>query len=325
MVSPSRRRILLALALAPAVSRAAGARRRVGILFVGDAADALKWRDELAAAMGQLGWTPDNLELVLPPEAVGADVGSRTAALLRERLDAFTADGTPATLALHRADGTTPIVTWLYDPVDAGLARSLAAPGFNVTGLAGAPDEGMQPKLLQLARAVAPAMRRLWMLRPTGYQFAGFALWRRHAQAAGLSFEERPVRRLAEFRAAFDEAARMPGSGVLLLNFGANARQWRPVVKEVLARRLPSFSPYLAHCEAGGLLSYQLDFIDPVGRRAAILDKILRGADPARVPFELPTHAQVALNKAAARVLGLSIPADLMLRTDRVYEGTPDG
>ena len=47
---------------------------------------------------------------------------------------------------------------------------------------------------------------------------------------------------------------------------------------------------------------------------------MLRGEKPARIPFELPTRSELALNKSTARALGLTIPHSLLLRADVVVE-----
>src|SRR5215467_136224 len=60
--------------------------------------------------------------------------------LVNLRVDVLVAEATPATLAAKRATGTIPIVICVNaDPVKSGLITSLAHPGSNITGVAGAP------------------------------------------------------------------------------------------------------------------------------------------------------------------------------------------
>jgi putative ABC transport system substrate-binding protein len=49
-------------------------------------------------------------------------------------------------------------------------------------------------------------------------------------------------------------------------------------------------------------------------------DRILRGANPAEMPVELPTQYALSLNLKTARALGLTLPQSLLLRADRVVE-----
>jgi len=50
------------------------------------------------------------------------------------------------------------------------------------------------------------------------------------------------------------------------------------------------------------------------------VDRILRGADPAELPFELPTRFDLVVNARSARAIGLSMPQSLLLRADRVID-----
>ena len=50
------------------------------------------------------------------------------------------------------------------------------------------------------------------------------------------------------------------------------------------------------------------------------IDKILKGAKPADMPFELITRREFVINLKMAGALGLTVPAELVKRADRVIE-----
>jgi putative ABC transport system substrate-binding protein len=76
-------------------------------------------------------------------------------------IDVILAESTPAALAAHRATQTIPIVALAaHDPVASGLAKSLARPGGNVTGVSFFAAE-TTVKRIELMREVVPRARRL--------------------------------------------------------------------------------------------------------------------------------------------------------------------
>jgi putative ABC transport system substrate-binding protein len=53
---------------------------------------------------------------------------------------------------------------------------------------------------------------------------------------------------------------------------------------------------------------------------AAMLDRLLRGGNPAEIPFELPTRAIFAINRKAAAAIGVRFPPDFTVMADRIVD-----
>ena len=91
---------------------------------------------------------------------------------------------------------------------------------------------------------------------------------------------------------------------------------WKGVLEIADRHRIMTFGGY-----PGSLMEYSRYFSDVMQRVATILDKVLRGADPADIPFELPDRILFSLNRATARRIGIEIPQDMLLRATEVIDG----
>jgi putative ABC transport system substrate-binding protein len=71
---------------------------------------------------------------------------------------------------------------------------------------------------------------------------------------------------------------------------------------------------------AGGLISYGPDLEDIVRRAAPYVDRILRGANPADLPVQVPTKIEMTVNVKTAKALGLEVPTSILLAANEVIE-----
>jgi putative ABC transport system substrate-binding protein len=71
---------------------------------------------------------------------------------------------------------------------------------------------------------------------------------------------------------------------------------------------------------AGGLVFYGFDIDEAFRRCAGVVDRVLKGADPATTPFEQPTRIALVVNLNAARALGVKFPYAVIARADEVIQ-----
>lgn len=245
--------------------------------------------------------------------------------LVAARPEVIVAFGIRNIHALARHTLNIPIVCGeTADPVGLGIARTLARPGRNITGLsAGIPE--VAPILVGLMRAVRPALRRI--VTVVGEDPAGRASegWGGILQAAigeakrvGLAWDIMPVGTPAAFERALSGLSR--DSDILyIINLPAGL-EGPQVATAARDRKLALMSAGGELVRAGGLMQYSIEHADPFGRVAALVDKLLRGANPAETPFELPDRTTFLVNRATARAIGVELPPHVLARATEIID-----
>jgi putative ABC transport system substrate-binding protein len=84
--------------------------------------------------------------------------------------------------------------------------------------------------------------------------------------------------------------------------------------------RLPTIYHLRQFVEAGGLISYGVDYTEAFQQSAVLADRILKGSKPADLPVEQPWRFPLVINLKTAKALGFTIPPSLLLRADQVIE-----
>ncbi len=231
--------------------------------------------------------------------------------------------GHPAALAAKQATSSIPIVTANGpDPVELGLAESLARPGGNVTGMTSISSE-LSAKRLGLLKELIPHVSR--MVAFSDRTARGSALNVRDTEAAarslGIAVQSVAVRPdPKEYDAAFLAMKRGGAGAVIVVQSSAFFASYQQLSALALTHRLPSIGGTKEYPQAGGLISYGADYPDLFRRAAVFVDKILKGANPGDLPVEQPTKFELVINLKTAKAVGLTIPPALLQRADQVIE-----
>src|SRR5262249_39745774 len=140
------------------------------------------------------------------------------------------------------------------------------------------------------------------------------------ARALGLQVQFLEVRGPQDFTGAF-AAVRGGRAQALYVDDSAMLTQNFAAITDLATRaRLPAIAPFRTFADAGLLMSYGVNLADLHRRRAALVDKILKGAKPADLPVEQPTRFDLVVNLETAKTLGLTIPPSVLARADELVE-----
>lgn len=239
------------------------------------------------------------------------------------KLDAIVTTCTPTTELMEESTETTPLVmAAVTDPVGAGLIKSYARPGGNITGLA-TQYEDIVGKMLQLFSEAVPDVSPVAVLynpqNPVHREF----LEELNKAAGPLEVRLIPVKidLKADIDAAVGAAAKKGAASVLALPDDTVVELFRrKVIRAAARRQMPSFFGYREAVEDGGLMSYGESRQRIYYQVAYYLDKIAKGAKPGELPVAQPTRFELAVNLATAKALGITIPKSVMERADRVVQ-----
>src|SRR5262249_34289199 len=119
---------------------------------------------------------------------------------------------------------------------------------------------------------------------------------------------------------AFRVITRFRAEALFVLESALIFRARREIAQLALKHRLPTSFAFREYVDAGGLVSYGVNFSNMFRRAAEYIDKILRGAAPGGLPVEQPTKFELVINLKTAKTLGLTIPPSVLARADELIE-----
>jgi putative ABC transport system substrate-binding protein len=321
----SRRRALSAIA-ALAIPGRVGAQARsdapvkvVGYLSRGAGKEAI------SSVLAERGYVEGrNLRIVFRAHTKDEDeLEAMARELVQARPDVLVAWGGANINALARQTRTIPIVcAGTADPVGMGYAKTLRRPGGNITGLSyGLPE--MAEVIVGLMQVVRTGLRRIvvYVAGDPG-SVGGWGPVLRSIEAAarqsGLSWEVAAIGSLADFQrsiATMDAATSM--AYIVRLPDSMSAAD---AAAALVRRRMASATNSVHYVRDGVLMHYSIDHADERRRVAAIIDTLLRGANAAELPFELPDRTTFVVNRRTARAIGLELAPAVLARATEIVD-----
>jgi putative ABC transport system substrate-binding protein len=304
--------------------------RRIAWLGLGRPDAPSPYLEPLRTGLRELGWTEGrNLTIGLywatgreDMEAVGRELlASDPEVVVTQELMVF------PMLSLKTAK---PVVFGFSgDPVDGKLVHSWARPGGNLTGMSYLAIE-LVGKRIELLKEWVPRMRRIAIL--TRPQHPGEHLERQASEAAarelGIEYSYFPYywpssvpgHDFTDLDQAFRAIVQDRCDALVVFPDTTMYQVSDRIARFASEAKLPSVSGWSPFAEKGLLLTYGPNVRELYRSLARYVDRILRGANPADLPIELPTRFHLAINLKTAKALDLVVPPTLLARADEVIE-----
>src|SRR5262249_34834754 len=147
-----------------------------------------------------------------------------------------------------------------------------------------------------------------WQAAESAAKSLGFTL---------VSYEARSIR---DLNVAFE---RIPGASIdalMVFGDGLTYARRREIIDFATMMGLIDFYTWREMVQDGGLISYGYNLADAYRRSAKYVDKILKGANPADLPIELPVKLEMVINLKRAKALGITMPPSLLVSSDEIIE-----
>jgi putative ABC transport system substrate-binding protein len=237
-------------------------------------------------------------------------------------IDIVVASGPEISLKSALASSNTkPIVMVAvdHDPIARGYVTSLARPTGNVTGLFLEQIE-LTAKRLQLLKNAFPNTLDVTVFRDRTsidqWQAAQAAALPLGLRLAGIDLGDPPF----DYDGALTQVGQNYRGTLFVLASGLFLRDRERLAEFALRNRIVSMFCFREVVDAGGLLSYGPSFVGMYRRAAEYVDRIARGAKPADLPIEQPTKFDMVINLKTAKLLGITVPSNLLVQAEEVIE-----
>jgi putative ABC transport system substrate-binding protein len=176
--------------------------------------------------------------------------------------------------------------------------------------------------LLEIYKAAVPSLSRLAVVYDpsTPSHIPGLKALEVAGPTLNVKIQPVPVSAANEYEQAFAAMIRERAEAALFLSTPLYIGDAKRLADLARANRVASLFGPRHNVVSGELISYSPDRKDLWRRGAILLDRILRGSNPAELPVEQPTKFELVINLATAKALDLKIPEAFLLRAAEVIE-----
>lgn len=246
-----------------------------------------------------------------------SNLASMSEKLVSNQNDVIVGITTPATLSLANVTKDIPIVMGgITYPVEAGLIADEQKPGNNITGVS---DRTPIKQQLELMKQVVPTLKTVGILYTSSEDNSVKQAQQAEEDAKELGLDVKvatiantnDIQQVTESLASQVDAIFVPIDNTI-------ASAMATVVKVTDAQKIPVFPSADTMVADGGVLGLGVDQYQIGVETAKMVVKVLNGANPADTPIQLANDGVIYLNEAKAQALGITIPADIEAKAQKV-------
>ena len=228
--------------------------------------------------------------------------------------------GGDVTPHVTKATQSIPIVYAMSaDPVQLGIAKSLAKPGGNASGVTLLSDQ-LAAKRLETFKEAAPRIARVAVVRDPSHVDNELPVAERAAKSLNVELLPVEIRDPSELDRTLETAMKADIDSLYVVSSRHTDANAPRIVEFANRHRLPMVAGWGAWVQAGGLISYGPNVGEMIRLAAHYLEPVLKGANPGDLPVQQPTRFELFVNLRTAKALGLNIPESFLLRADKVIE-----
>jgi len=257
----------------------------------------------------------ENVNYIRHEQSTGIESAARNMAA--DNADLIFTATTPATKSTLKAvkDFGTPVVFGsVFDPLHAGIVKTLSVPGGNATGIQ---ISGSTEKALEWLLKIAPGIQHIFTPLSFDTKAARLSLadLKSGTDKLDIKLTVAEVTSVDELQKALSS---MPDDidAIFVLNSILIVSNLDLTVKKAIEKQLPVGSGTGQYLN-GVTISYGQDLFSSGRQASRLAHKILLGTSPGDIPVEI-TDYFLGINLKTAMASGLLIPENILQQADRI-------
>jgi ABC-type uncharacterized transport system substrate-binding protein len=221
--------------------------------------------------------------------------------------------------AMNKTDRVPVVFTFVTDPVAAGAGRNYVDHRANITGVY---THSPCDAIIDCVRAFIPGLRSIGTLTVPAEVNSVFnqQLLMAAAKKRDIEVVDLPLATPSDVPDAAAALCTRRIDAVVIVASNLTITAFPTIASAARRARLPVFGSATSQFENGAVAVVAVDFFDAGHGSGKLAARIMRGENPGAIPFQSTSGTRLLLNGRAAEHCGLTLPAALRGRADKVKE-----